>query len=162
MGPCIEAVILREDVGGMSVEDDAADDDGISRYAEPEAEGMMEVCRTKNAVSFLYRCNYFESTDACLYGCANSVKEQSMPSEALLKTYRSCEAHLALLFLSASESEDTRVPSEFEQRPAHGYLHWGHYSFSYLCSPPLRDIRAVFWTFCNVRDRCGSREIWMT
>lgn len=31
LGPCIEAVILRDDVGGMSVEDDAAEDEGISR-----------------------------------------------------------------------------------------------------------------------------------
>lgn len=46
LGPCIEAVILREDVGGMSVDDEAAAEAGISRYAEPEAEGMMEVCKT--------------------------------------------------------------------------------------------------------------------
>ena len=45
-GPCIEAVILREDVGGTSVEDEDAEEEGISRYAEPEAEGIMEVCKT--------------------------------------------------------------------------------------------------------------------
>ena len=45
-GPCIEAVILRDDVGGMSVEDETAVEEGISRYAEPEAEGIMDVCKT--------------------------------------------------------------------------------------------------------------------
>lgn len=45
-GPWIEAVILREDVGGISVEDEDGEVEGISRYAEPEAEGIMEVCRT--------------------------------------------------------------------------------------------------------------------
>lgn len=38
-------MIFREEVGGMSVEDAVAEDDGISRYAEPEAEGMMDVCK---------------------------------------------------------------------------------------------------------------------
>jgi hypothetical protein len=46
LGPCIDAVILRAEVGAISVEDEAGEEDGISRYAEPEAEGMMEVCRT--------------------------------------------------------------------------------------------------------------------
>lgn len=46
LGPCIEAVILRAEVGGMSVEDEAGEEEGISRYAEPEAEGIIEVCRT--------------------------------------------------------------------------------------------------------------------
>jgi hypothetical protein len=31
LGPCIEAVILRADVGGMNVEDEAGEEDGISR-----------------------------------------------------------------------------------------------------------------------------------
>lgn len=52
-GPWIEAVIFREDVGGISVEDSVAEDEGISRYAEPEAEGMMDVCKTNWAVSIL-------------------------------------------------------------------------------------------------------------
>lgn len=46
LGPCIEAVILRADVGGISDEDEAVEEEGISRYAEPEAEGIMEVCKT--------------------------------------------------------------------------------------------------------------------
>jgi len=37
---------LRDDVGGISVDVDAAGDEGISRYADPEAEGMIEVCKT--------------------------------------------------------------------------------------------------------------------
>ena len=46
LGPCIEAVILREDVGVISVEEEIGVEEGISRYAEPEADGIMEVCRT--------------------------------------------------------------------------------------------------------------------
>lgn len=46
LGPWIEAVILREEVGAISVEDEDEGADGISRYAEPDAEGIMEVCRT--------------------------------------------------------------------------------------------------------------------
>lgn len=45
-GPCIEAVILSEDAGLMSVEDDIEEEEGISRYAEPEAEGTMAVCKS--------------------------------------------------------------------------------------------------------------------
>lgn len=45
-GPCTEAVILRDDVGEMRVEVVDAEEDGISRYAEPDAEGIMDVCRT--------------------------------------------------------------------------------------------------------------------
>ena len=43
MGPCIEAVILRDEVGGMRVDLIAGEEEGISRYAEPDAEGMMDV-----------------------------------------------------------------------------------------------------------------------
>lgn len=46
LGPWIEAVILRDDLGAISVEDEDGETEGISRYAEPEAEGIMEVCRT--------------------------------------------------------------------------------------------------------------------
>lgn len=46
MGPCIEAVILRDEVGGMRVDLIAGEEQGISRYAEPDAEGMMDVWRT--------------------------------------------------------------------------------------------------------------------
>jgi hypothetical protein len=45
-GPCTEAVILRDDVGDMRVEEVGVEEDGISRYAEPEAEGIMDVWRT--------------------------------------------------------------------------------------------------------------------
>ena len=37
---------MREDVGAMSVEDEDEEVDGISRYADPEAEGIIEVCKT--------------------------------------------------------------------------------------------------------------------
>lgn len=43
LGPCTEAVILRVDVGETRVELVSEEDEGISRYAEPEAEGIMEV-----------------------------------------------------------------------------------------------------------------------
>jgi len=46
LGPCIEAVILRDEVGGMRVDLIAGEEQGISRYAEPDAEGMMDVWRT--------------------------------------------------------------------------------------------------------------------
>jgi len=46
LGPCIEAVILREDVGLISVEEETGVEEGISRYAEPEADGIIEVCKT--------------------------------------------------------------------------------------------------------------------
>jgi hypothetical protein len=42
----MEAVILRDEVGGMRVDSVAGEEEGISRYAEPDAEGMMDVCRT--------------------------------------------------------------------------------------------------------------------
>jgi hypothetical protein len=48
-------VIFREDVGWMSVEDAVAEDEGISRYAEPEAEGMMDVCKTDWTISISVR-----------------------------------------------------------------------------------------------------------
>jgi hypothetical protein len=45
-GPCTEAVILSDEVGAMRVDCAGAEDNGISRYADPEAEGIMEVWRT--------------------------------------------------------------------------------------------------------------------
>jgi hypothetical protein len=48
-------VIFREDVGGMSVEEAVAEDEGISRYAEPEAEGIMDVCKTNWNISISIR-----------------------------------------------------------------------------------------------------------
>jgi hypothetical protein len=45
-GPCIEATILSEDAGFMRVEEGTEEEEGISRYAEPEAEGTMAVCRS--------------------------------------------------------------------------------------------------------------------
>ena len=49
LGPCIEHESLREDDDGMRVglEDGSL---GISRYAEPDAEGTMPVCRTTSIV----------------------------------------------------------------------------------------------------------------
>lgn len=52
-GPCIEATILSEDAGLMSVEDGTEEEEGISRYAEPEAEGMIAVCRSGAMSVFL-------------------------------------------------------------------------------------------------------------
>lgn len=46
LGPCIDATILSEDAGLMSVGDGTEEDEGISRYAEPEADGTMAVCRS--------------------------------------------------------------------------------------------------------------------
>ncbi len=43
---------MSEDVGGMSVDDEVAEEEGISRYAEPEADGIIEVCKTAPDVSF--------------------------------------------------------------------------------------------------------------
>jgi hypothetical protein len=40
------AVILRDEVGGMSDFEFLGDAEGISKYAEPDAEGIIEVCRT--------------------------------------------------------------------------------------------------------------------
>lgn len=46
-GPCTEAVILRHEVGGIKVDFSGVGSvEGISRYAEPDAEGIMEVWRT--------------------------------------------------------------------------------------------------------------------
>jgi hypothetical protein len=45
-GPCTEAVILSEDVGETRVEVGVAVEEGISRYADPEADGIIEVWRT--------------------------------------------------------------------------------------------------------------------
>lgn len=45
-GPWTEAVILSEEVGAMSVDAEAGAEAGISRYAEPDADGTMEVWRT--------------------------------------------------------------------------------------------------------------------
>lgn len=42
-GPCIEAVIFSDEVGAIRLVLGANEDDGISRYAEPDAEGMMDV-----------------------------------------------------------------------------------------------------------------------
>lgn len=42
-GPCTEAAILRDEVGGTRVEEEGVEEDGISRYAEPDAEGTMDV-----------------------------------------------------------------------------------------------------------------------
>jgi hypothetical protein len=47
----MEAVILRDEVGGMRLDLVAAEEEGISRYAEPEAEGMMDVWRTVVLIS---------------------------------------------------------------------------------------------------------------
>lgn len=42
------AVIFKEDVGGMrDVCGDVDSEPGISKYAEPDAEGIMEVCMTE-------------------------------------------------------------------------------------------------------------------
>jgi hypothetical protein len=46
-GPWIEAVILREEDGAIRVVGVEVEVLGISRYAEPEAEGIIEVCRTE-------------------------------------------------------------------------------------------------------------------
>lgn len=54
-GPCIEATILSEDAGLMSVEEGIEDEEGISRYAEPEAEGTMAVCRSGAMLASLRR-----------------------------------------------------------------------------------------------------------
>jgi hypothetical protein len=45
-GPCTEAVILSVDVGETRVEAGVAEEEGISRYADPEADGIMDVWRT--------------------------------------------------------------------------------------------------------------------
>jgi hypothetical protein len=45
-GPCTDAVILSVDVGDTSVEFGVAEEDGISRYADPEADGIIDVCKT--------------------------------------------------------------------------------------------------------------------
>lgn len=45
-GPCMEATILSEDAGLMSVEETTEEEEGFSRYAEPEAEGTMPVCKS--------------------------------------------------------------------------------------------------------------------
>lgn len=39
----------------MSVEEAVAEDEGISRYAEPEAEGIMDVCKTNWNISISIR-----------------------------------------------------------------------------------------------------------
>jgi hypothetical protein len=46
LGPWIEAVILREEEGAMSVVGVLSEVLGISRYADPEAEGIIDVWRT--------------------------------------------------------------------------------------------------------------------
>lgn len=57
-GPCMLAVILREEVGGMRDFDAMCEAKGISRYAEPDAEGIIEVCKTFKvlAVVLSYFC----------------------------------------------------------------------------------------------------------
>jgi hypothetical protein len=41
------ALILREEVGGMrEFWDELESEAGTSRYADPEADGIIEVCRT--------------------------------------------------------------------------------------------------------------------
>lgn len=45
-GPWMEAVILSEEVGAIRVEFDGEEDAGISRYADPDADGIIEVWRT--------------------------------------------------------------------------------------------------------------------
>lgn len=52
LGPWIEAVILREEEGAIRVVGVVVEVLGISRYAEPEAEGIMEVCRTRELSIF--------------------------------------------------------------------------------------------------------------
>ncbi len=46
LGPCTEAVILSDDVDGINVDLDKEEEGGISKYADPDAEGIIEVCRT--------------------------------------------------------------------------------------------------------------------
>ena len=53
-GPWTDAAILRELVGGISVEFEGEEVEGISRYAEPEAEGTMPVWRTAVGVSLSF------------------------------------------------------------------------------------------------------------
>jgi hypothetical protein len=42
-GPCTDAVILSVDVGDTRVEIGVGEEEGISRYADPEADGIIEV-----------------------------------------------------------------------------------------------------------------------
>jgi len=51
LGPWMLAVIFRLDVGAIKVEGDFEVVLGISRYAEPLAEGTIPVCRTCENVS---------------------------------------------------------------------------------------------------------------
>jgi hypothetical protein len=51
LGPWMLAVIFRLDVGAINVEGDFKFALGISRYAEPLAEGTMPVCRTGENIS---------------------------------------------------------------------------------------------------------------
>ena len=54
-GPWTEAVILREEEGAIRVVEGRGVLRGISRYAEPEAEGTIAVCRTVLSVGALRR-----------------------------------------------------------------------------------------------------------
>lgn len=51
LGPWIEAAILRLEVGGIRVDCEGFGVVGISRYAEPDAEGTMAVWRTSQRLS---------------------------------------------------------------------------------------------------------------
>lgn len=113
LGPCIEATIFNEDAGLMSVEEEIEEEEGISRYAEPEAEGTIAVCRSCALLASLQAkrlsmpLNVDHVASAAIRVFKVTIK--TLFREACNSTYRSCEARFVLLSLSVSVSVNTQA-----------------------------------------------------